>query len=358
MGRMAPTARTAAISPSKTPRVVKIHEVFLGYACDEKCLFCSQETAWRRQPAASFEAVAKDLYLAHARGCRLLVLNGGEPTLHKDFLKIVALARKAGYEEVHIQTNGLRLAAPEAAAAGAAAGLTLARFSIHGHTDELHDRLVKVPGALKKAEQAMKNLRDMGVQVGINTVINAWNAPKLAQFYEHFLDEGITDFGLIYPLYEGDMAENAGAMRISLKDAAPCVKNAFEVFRRRGLEPPMVLNIPPCILPGYEGRLLRWSTGGAALYDAARGTVIDPGRYELRQPDGRSKRLDEASREGKIRPAACARCVYGDRCLGYERRYVAAFGEAEFSALAAVPVPFETAWGADTAGWRRIMEAA
>ncbi len=119
----------------------------------------------------------------------------------------------------------------------------------------------------------------------------------------------------------------------------------------------MLLNVPPCILPGYEGRLLRWSSDAAALYDAARGTIVDPGAYELRQPDGRAKGLDEASREGKTRLPACARCVYGDRCLGYERRYVAAFGDGEFRSLAEKPVPFETAWKADTAGWRRVMPA-
>jgi len=354
---MARTARTAAISRSKAPRVVKIHEAFLGYACDEKCSFCSQETSWRRRPAAAFDAVAKDLYLAYGRGCRLLVLNGGEPTLHKDFLKIVALAKKTGYDQVHIQTNGLRLADPSFARDCAAAGLSWARFSIHGHTAALHDGLVRVPGALAKAKKAMSNLRELGVKVGINTVINAANASALAEFYERFLDAGITDFGLIYPLYEGDMAENQGAMRISLRDAAPCVRSAFEVFRRRGLEPPMLLNIPPCILPGYEGRLLRWSKDAAALYDAASGTVIDPGSYELRQPDGRAKGLDESSREGKTRLAACARCVYAERCLGYERRYVAAFGDGEFQPLASVPVPFERAWKADTAGWRRVLSA-
>ena len=355
---MARTDRTAAISRSERPRAVKIHELFLGYACDEKCLFCSQETAWRRQPAVAFADVARDVYLAFQRGCRILALNGGEPTLHKDILKIVALARKAGYEEVHIQTNGLRLAEPAFAASMADAGLTLARFSIHGHSDALHDAQVKVPGALRRARAAIEGLRVKGVSVGINTVVNQANAAALPAFYAHFLDDvGLTDFGLIFPLYEGDMAVNEDAMRVRLAEAAPHIRAAFEVFRTRGAEPPMLLNFPPCALPGYEGRLLRWSDRGAALYDAARGTVIDPGRYELRQPDGRSKGLDEASREGKVKLPGCARCVYDDRCLGYERKYVSRFGDAEFVPLAAVPEPFDARWVVDRSAWRRVLPA-
>jgi MoaA/NifB/PqqE/SkfB family radical SAM enzyme len=353
---MDPTAPTAATSPFSAGRTLKTYELFLGYACDEKCLFCSQETSWRSQPAQTFEDVARRIFLARREGRDVLALNGGEPTLRRDILKIVSFARRAGFEEVHMQSNGLRLSDPDFCGELVRAGLTSVRLSIHGHDDALHDGQVLVPGALRRALAAIANLRRLGAEAGVNTVINRRNVAALPDFYRYFLDVvGVKDFGLIYPLYEGDMAVNADAMRVPMSEAAPFIRAAFEVFRERGAEPPILLNIPPCVLPGYESRILRWSSDGAAYFDAAHARLIDPAEYELAQPDGATRTLDESSREGKTKPASCRSCVYDSRCLGVERRYAALFGAGELRPLAAEPKPFDADWGVDSSRWRRLL---
>ena len=332
---------------------VRVHELFLGYACNERCLFCSQEFAWRRDPFLPFDEAARRVWRAYQDGSRVLVLNGGEPTLHEGLVRLVAFARKTGFPEVHIQTNGLALADPGYADEITGAGLTLARFSIHGHTAALHDAQVQVPGAFVKAWKGLENLRARGAAVGVNVVLNCLNAPRLAETCGFFLDEGVWDIGLIFPLYEGDMAHYVDRTALSLSDAAAAVRRAFSVFRARGAEPPFLLNFPPCVLPGYEGRILRWSRDSAALYDKGRTLLIDPEAYRLDRPEA-GKGLAEASVEGKEKPASCARCVYGARCLGTEKRYLARFGAAELVPLDAVPRPFSRGW-TGTRAWRRVV---
>ena len=332
---------------------VRVHELFLGYACNERCLFCSQEFAWRRDPFLPFDEAARRVWTAYQRGSRVLVLNGGEPTLHEGLVRLVAFARKTGFPEVHIQTNGLKLSEPDYADALTAAGLTLARFSIHGHTPALHDAQVQVPGAFAKAMAGLGNLRARGAAAGVNVVLNRLNAPQLSETCAFFLDQGVWDIGLIFPLYEGDMAHYAERTELTLTAAAAAVRRAFAEFRRRGAEPPFLLNFPPCVLPGYESRILRWSRDSAALYDKGRTLLIDPQAYRLDRPEA-GKGLDEASAEGKEKPASCARCVYAERCLGTERRYLARFGAAELVPLDAIPKPFSRGWGGSRS-WRRVV---
>ncbi|MBI3297867.1 MAG: radical SAM protein [Elusimicrobia bacterium] len=334
-------------------RAARVHELFLGYACNERCLFCSQEFAWRRQPFTPFAEAARRQWLAYKAGARVLVLNGGEPTLHEGLTRLVALARKTGYPEVHIQTNGLRLAEPGYAGELAAAGLTMARFSMHGPGAELHDAQVQVPGAFAKAWAGLENLRARGVAVGVNVVLNRMNAPRLRETCAWFLDRGVTDLGLIFPLYEGDMAFYGDRVALSMADAAAAVRDAFEEFRARGAEPPFLLNMPPCVLPGYEGRILRWSGDSAALYDGAKSLLVDPEAYRLDRPEG-GKGLAEAAAEQKSKPASCARCVYAARCLGVADRYLERFGAAELAPLARVPAPFSRGWKG-VKGWRRVL---
>ena len=361
MAHMAATARTAATSRSDAaggrraaaPRPARVHELFLGYACNERCLFCSQEFSWRREPFVRFEDAARRAWTAFQGGARVLVVNGGEPTLYADLERLLALARKTGYPEVHIQTNGLRLADPAYAAALRKAGLTLARFSIHGHTPELHDRQVQVPGAFEKAWKGLENLRGLGASVGINMVLNRLNIPTLGRSCAWFLERGVPDIGFIFPLYEGDMAFYADRTAVTMTEAAAAVRGAFLEFRARGAEPPFLLNFTPCVLPGYEGRTLRWSGDAAALYDGAQTLLIDPATYRLDRPEG-EKGLADSAAENKSKPGTCASCVYASRCLGVERRYLERFGPGEFVPLARVPKPFHRGWKG-VRSWRRIL---
>lgn len=331
----------------------RVHELFLGYACNERCLFCSQEFAWRREPFLPFAEAARRVYAAHSGGAQVLVLNGGEPTLYDGLERLVAFARKTGFADVHIQTNGLRLAEPAYADALAAAGLTLARFSIHGHTPALHDAQTQVPGSFAKAWAGLEALKARGLAVGVNVVLNRLNLASLAETCGWFVDHGAPDVGLIFPLFEGDMAHYESRTRLTLTEAAAAVRAAFAEFRRRGAEPPFLLNMPPCVLPGYEGRILRWGRDSAALYDRGRTLLVDPEDYRLDRPEA-AKDLSASSTEGKTKPASCARCVYAGRCHGYERRYLERFGAAELVPLAAVPEPFHRGWKG-VRSWRRML---
>lgn len=309
---------------------MKALEVLLGYGCNEACAFCSQDLAWRRAPGLPFPLVARELFTAAGDGYKSVCFTGGEPTLRKDLPEMLALSRKLGFEYRRVQTNGVRLADDAYLGSLAGAGANYFRVSLHSHRPEVHDALVKVPGALAKAVGGLDNMRRRGLGAGLNFVLTASNHGVLPEFCAHFLDRGVTDFVVIYPLYEGDLVHHEEAMRVSMADAAASVRRAVREFDRRGALRPRLLNFTPCAAPELVDRMLAWSAHSLLVVDAG----------------GRPVDLYMASHDDRLQPPGCASCALSSECLGFKRSYLARFPDG--GGLA----PLEDAAAPPTSGGR------
>ena len=75
-----------------------------GFICNNNCYFCVQADN-KLKENRDFADLKKDL-IQLRKSCDEVVLTGGEVTIRKDFLKIVKLCKKLGYNIIQIQTNG------------------------------------------------------------------------------------------------------------------------------------------------------------------------------------------------------------------------------------------------------------
>lgn len=137
-------------------------------ACNFRCGYClpdGHQAAHGLPPQLSLVEIGRLLRAFAALGMRKLRLTGGEPTLRKDLVDVIALAASApGIEKVAMTTNGvlLRRHARDWHAAGLSAlnvsvdSLDRARFAaITGH-DRLDDILAGVEGALALGFDSIK----------------------------------------------------------------------------------------------------------------------------------------------------------------------------------------------------------
>lgn len=296
---------------------MKALEILLGYGCNEKCLFCSQEVSWRRRPGLPFSLVAEQLYRAREDGFRSVCFTGGEPTLRVDLPKMAALARKLGFTYARVQTNGVKLAEEAYAEELVGAGVSFFRVSLHGHTAKLHDELVLVPGALAKAYRGIENLQRLGAGIGINVVLNKNNIRELPALCEAFLDRKFADIVLIYPLFEGDMVVHEKEMSAPMSEMAPFVRAAFKIFERRGQPLPRLLNFTPCAAPELAPWMLSWSARSAFVVDQ----------------EGKPVDLYMASHDDRVKTSTCAKCRLNDECLGFKRNYRSRFPDEKLHAV-------------------------
>lgn len=309
----------------------KCFDILLNYNCSAKCLFCSQDFEWRKEPNdLPFEKAVEFMYMAYKNGYRRLGFTGGEPTIRPELPKLIALAKKIGYGYVRIQTNGIRIADYDYAKLLADAGLTFVKYSLHGHTAALHDELVAVPGAFEKNLRSIENLKKLNVGIGVNIVLNEKNYRHLVEFYELFLlKHQLSNFVIIAPLYEGNMHQHAakGAkIGVKLTDMAPYIKKAYEVFTKINYpKPPLLLHFTPCVLPGYEQQMLGWSAFNTMVVN----------------PKGEKRDLDMTAQAHTTKTEACRKCVYNDRCIGWDASYARYFGTDEISPILTIPERYD-----------------
>jgi MoaA/NifB/PqqE/SkfB family radical SAM enzyme len=301
-------------------------ELFVNYACNAKCPFCFNppDAGPELERGLPFEALARRIYAGRAEGFQAIKFIGGEATIREDLPKLIALSRKVGYSPIQLTTNGIRLADKRYARRLFQLGCGSFRFSVHGHTADLHDRLVGAPGALEKLRTAVGHLRLLGARLGINTVLSRENVSALPEMLEFFQDElGIEDVLVYFLRYQGFAAlpQNRERLRLRFADAAPHVRRAFDRLSRAGRPLPWLIHFPPCALPELRDRLADWRR------------VPEEGRTVL--PDGEGGPVVEVTNRGKAPVAACGTCSLAAECLGVEREYVKEFGEAEFRPVAA-----------------------
>ncbi len=144
--------------------------------CDLACRHCGSR-AGRERPEELTTTEALDLVQQMADlGVLEVTLIGGEAYLRDDWTEIARAVRAHGMQ-CTITTGGRGMSA-ERARAAKAAGVQSVSVSIDGARDT-HDMLRGVRGSFDAAVEAMRNLRQAGISVSVNTQINRTNLGEL-----------------------------------------------------------------------------------------------------------------------------------------------------------------------------------
>lgn len=296
-------------------------ELALDHRCNLRCLGCRacQDGGER----LSSERAAALLRAARAAGARTAWFGGGEPTLRDDLPALVRRARALGFEEVVVQTNGLRLAYPAYARALVDAGVTEVRVNAKSHGAEVHDRLSRVDGAHALLLRALDHLAVVAspVRVVADVLLARSTAAGLPETIAFFADRGVRAFAL-WLLSAADAGADAevAAEVPRLADLVPPLERAARVAAERGATL-QSFHTPPCTLPPALRAL--WQPASALAM-----TVVDPG--------GHAFALESSPFEGGARVGACASCAARDACGGPRADYLALHGAGEFRALSSV----------------------
>ena len=220
--------------------------------CNQRCTFCLD--SWNQDGSYVPTAELMDLVRrGREKGGERLILSGGEATVHPDYLKLVRYGKKLGYDWVQTVTNGQMFAYPEFALKAKLAGLDEATFSMHGHTPRLHDRLVGLPGAFERGNQAIRNLQALGgVVVNVDVVINKLNVAHLRAILDFYMAMGIREFDLLYivPFGRG-FDDYRSQLFFDIEAHQEDLQRAFELSREPGVFI-WTNRLPAPQLEGYE----------------------------------------------------------------------------------------------------------
>ena len=298
----------------RNDHIPKRLDLKLGFACNNHCFFCVQGRKREKQNAKDFSFLQKQLEESYQSGFREVVFTGGEPTLHPRFLDLVRLAKKMGYKEIQIQTNGRTFCYPDFCRKTVLAGATSFSPSLHGHNAATHDFLTRAKGSFAQTVQGILNLKKMNQYILTNSVITSKNYRHLPQMAELFVQLGVTQFQFAYIHLGGEAFDNQKWIAPQKKKVAPFLKKALQIGIDAGLNV-MTEAIPPCFLEGYDQHISDLFMPEAKVCD------ID---FEI-EDYGTYRRTI-----GKVKRADCQKCKFNNVCEGPWREYPDLFGWDEF----------------------------
>lgn len=182
--------------------------------CNEACVHCYQVQGQKGElDTLQWERIFRELA---ELGVLFLTISGGEATLRKDFLHLVAYARSLRFA-VRIFSNGLRLSADMAAELGRLA-VQEVQLSLYASEAAAHDAVTRVDGSFERVIAAARDLRAAGVRVVLKTPLMHANVGDQARYVELASQLG-ADYMLdpkLVPREDGDL----GPTRLGASRAA------------------------------------------------------------------------------------------------------------------------------------------
>jgi len=116
--------------------------------------------------------------------CTAIQFTGGEPTVHPDFLRVVAAARDMGFSHIQIATNGLKLADRSFAAAAAEAGVHTLYLQFDGVGEDAYRQTRSMPGLWEKKLACLANCRQLDLKVClVPTVVRGVNDDQVGEVF-------------------------------------------------------------------------------------------------------------------------------------------------------------------------------
>ena len=121
--------------------------------------------------------------------CTAIQFTGGEPTIHPDFLRIVAKARSMGFSHIQIATNGIRMADYEFASQAAEAGLHTLYLQFDGVGPEAYRQTRNYPGIWEKKLATVENCRKLDLKIClVPTIIRGVNDDQVEPIFRFAVD--------------------------------------------------------------------------------------------------------------------------------------------------------------------------
>ena len=284
-------------------------KVFVEGRCNMSCPFCFSPDV--TPPAVSVGQFGSHFCELRSQGVDSVILSGGEPTLNRDLVAIVAQARAAGITDVALETNAV-LVNDRLASDLVAAGLGRVLVSLHAIDPDTAARVTGVPGLVGRTMAGIRSFLRSGADVHVNFVITALNLHELPAVARWVAGESPRPGLMII----SSMAAAGDAMirpelMARVSDSAPYIREAVGILRGAGVGVvvPGQCGLPPCVLPDLP-----------EIFFSNQMSIRDEGWSACAMP-------------GRIHAPACAGCMARRGCYGIWKAYADRFQTDEFQPL-------------------------
>lgn len=172
--------------------VLKEIDLYITEKCNLACPFCSVRAGENPIRELDYDTVTHFVDYCKENKVTDIHVTGGEPTLHKDYKRIIKYIIESGID-VRLITNGLLLTKRDLIELKEI-GLRKIMFSLDG-TERFHE-LVRGKGTFKRTLAIVKDSIHMGFNVRVNSVAWEQNTDSILDLLDILNDIGVNVFSV------------------------------------------------------------------------------------------------------------------------------------------------------------------
>lgn len=294
-------------------------DLILGYDCNCKCDYCTISEELRPR-ALSTQAAQRALEAGRSRGHRSVQFGGGEPTIRADLLKLVRAARRLGYEDVKVQSNGLRYAHGPYVDALVRAGVSTFAISIMSHRAGLYEKITGFPRARALVLEGLGHIRRHSVRLVADVIMKRDTYTGLPDLVPFYAERQVREFVLWLVSLTDRNAQNPQSL-VPVSEMRPFIERACAAGAAAGVAV-RSRHVPRCLLPGLAPEHFVDTRAEDVR------VVTPEGSFDLRDSRVSANRF----------VAACERCSWRPSCAGIRADYLEQVGDGEIIPLPAAGV--------------------
>lgn len=273
--------------------------LYIGYQCNNNCLYCSEADEYMDNLVPkSFDQIKEEIRKVR-RKYDFVNFMGREPTLRKDFLKILKFTQGLNFQQVGFTTNGRMLAYPDFAKSVLETGVNQIVISLNGATPKIHQKLTQVAGSFNQTLAGIKNVmkfKNPEVSIIANLPLNKLNYFELKPAIDLVTGLGVKEINL---LFIAPLSRRSRSKKIVMK-MSKLGKYVFETIKPYLNNPNLkflLVEFLPCSLPREAQNYF----------------------FPCLEKN-----------PNKVRLPLCQNCSYREKCDGVLEDYLKLYGSQEF----------------------------
>lgn len=312
--------------PKKQDRLLYFN---INYECNNDCVFCAAGSKLSRANRKELKAsqISEALDRLNVGTGDVVVVNGGEPTVHPEIISILEDASNRG-PFVYLFSNGLKLSEKDFAYLIVETGVNRIAVPIYSHIAKTHDLLTHHKGSFADTMRGINNLFSIREQNGhpleieLKTLVSIANMSHLPDVVRMVVERfPQTDYFLLSSMYVSDAVFSS--MHATVPRLSRCtsvLRQSVDIAVARGINV-CLYYIPLCILKDQKYAIF-------CNKDRYRSDKDPDFYFDSAVPQGIQRDIDSAKGEN------CWRCSFDSSCDGIWSSYAKEFG---FDDLCPIP---------------------
>lgn len=277
-----------------------------GKECNYNCYFCYYQGHLDEQD--TYSDITSRADILYDLGIREIDLSGGESSIHKDWFKILNYCNK--FDNISCLSNGSMFKDFAFLEKSKKYGLSEILFSIHGHNEEVHDKIVGKKGAFNDIMSSITNANKLGILVRINCTVTNTNIKDIEKYA--YLINKLKPYQINF-------------LPLNYWNAANAMKKQDYTTLSKGIQlaidtiyPEIEINvryIPFCYMIGYEKYVVNTQQH---IYDKKDWNIC---AYSYQNLDKYKEISKSQMMRWYYKPIKCTSCKFFHICDGIEKKY-------------------------------------